>query len=69
MDPERLTALFGTELSDEAAAQLADFFHELALCFETCYFSKIRRHHRAARPQRDEDPAQIDRFGSPGEPF
>ena len=58
MDPERLTALFGTELSDEAAAQIADFFHELALCFESCYFSKIRRHHLAARPQR-EDAARV----------
>lgn len=69
MDPKRLAELFGTELSDEAAAQLADFLHELALCFESCYFSKIRRHHLPVRPQRDEDPDQIDRFGSPGDPF
>ena len=69
MDPERLTALFGTELSDEAAAQLADFFHQLALCFESCYLSQIRRHLRAARLQRNDEPNQLGHFGSPGDPF
>jgi hypothetical protein len=74
MDPERLIELFGTELSDEAAATLADFFHELAMCFEDCYYSQIRRHYLESFPQPDDDPQfgaqpQLDFFDSIDDPF
>jgi hypothetical protein len=49
-------------LSDEAAAQIADFLMELALWFESTHLSQIRRHHEAMRPPPTYDPNQLDLF-------
>ncbi len=57
------------KLSDEAAAQIAQFLMDFALCFESAHLSKIRRHHQAMRPLPDDDTAcdsnQLELF----EPF
>lgn len=58
------------DLSDEAAAQIAQFLMDLALCFESAHLAQIRRHHQALRPAPDDDDAtrdsnQLDLF----EPF
>ncbi len=37
------------DLSDEAAAQIADFLTQLALTFENAHYSQIRRHQGADR--------------------
>ena len=37
-----------TDLSDEAAAKLVEFLHELAEALERHYFAQIRRHYNAA---------------------
>jgi hypothetical protein len=50
------------DLSDEAAAQIADFLTELALCFENTHFSQIRRHYAAMRPPPPYDPNQLELF-------
>jgi len=50
------------DLSDEAAAQIADFLMELALWFENTRFSQIRRHHEAMRPPPSYDPHQLELF-------
>lgn len=70
-DPERLTELFFTELSDEAAVQIAEFFYELALCFESHHLGQILRHRRELDQQRNDDdnPNQRDLFASLGDPF
>lgn len=57
------------DLSDEAAAQIAEFLMDLALWFESSHLAQIRRHHQAMRPVPDDDaacdPDQLDLF----EPF
>ena len=48
-----------TELSDQAAASLVEFLHELAEALERHYFVQLRRHYSAtdiARP----DPFDLD---------
>lgn len=45
-----------TELSDEAAATLVEFLHELTAALEQHYFSQLRRHYnhdRAPEPELD----------------
>ena len=37
-----------TELSDEAAARLVEFLHELTEALERHYFAQLRRHYSAA---------------------
>jgi hypothetical protein len=45
-----------TELSDEAAAELVEFLHELAESIERYYCAELRRHYgRAQFAQRDLD--------------
>lgn len=55
------------ELCDEAAAQIAHFLIDLALCFENTYFAQIRRRHQTMRPIPDPDTAanfhQLELFG------
>jgi len=47
-----------TDLSDEAAARLLEFLHELSAAIERHYYAQIRRHYAAAdSPQRDLHPA------------
>jgi len=50
------------DLSDEAAAQIADFLMELALWFENTHFSQIRRYHEAMRAMPTYDPNQLELF-------
>lgn len=50
------------ELSDEAAAHLAEFLMQLALHFENTHLSPIQRHHQAMRPQPTYDPNQLELF-------
>jgi hypothetical protein len=64
-----LRDLFFSELSDEAAAQIADFLTDLALHFESSYLSQIRRHHHALRPHPVCDPRQLDLFETRQHPF
>ena len=39
------------ELTDEAAAQMLDFLHELATAFENHYADQIRRFYHGYEPQ------------------
>ena len=55
-----------TELSDEAAATLIEFLHELSAALEQHYFAQLRRHyHRNGYGQPDLD---SDQFNPPEEP-
>ena len=54
-----------TDLSDEAAAKLVEFLHELTEALERHYFAQLRRHYSATdipRPDPDLDlgPASSD---------
>jgi hypothetical protein len=62
MELEYLLEPFFGELSDEAAAQIAEFLMQLALCFESTHLSQIRRYHRAQRLLLDYDPDQLELF-------
>lgn len=62
MDLEYLLEPFFCELSDEAAAQIAEFLTQLALCFENTHFSQIKRYHEAMRPLPTYDPNQLELF-------
>lgn len=42
------------ELSDEAAAHLADIFMRLALAIETLYYPQIKRHVKAISQEPEE---------------
>ena len=53
------------DLSDEAAAQIAQFLMDLALWFESPHLTQILRHHQAMQPPPTYDPNQLDLF----EPF
>lgn len=53
------------ELSDEAAAEIAELLMQLALWFENTHCGQIRRHHDAMRPAPDYDLNQLELF----EPF
>jgi hypothetical protein len=50
------------DLSDEAAAYIAEALMQLALEFEANHYSQIRRHYEAIASDRDEDPRQLDLF-------
>jgi len=43
-----------TELSDEAAATLVEFLHELTAALEQHYFAQLRRHDHPNRPSEPE---------------
>ena len=54
-----------TDLSDEAAAKLVEFLHELTEALERHYCAQLRRHYRAAdiaagHPKLDLGPASSD---------
>jgi hypothetical protein len=53
---------FPPDLSDEAAYEISEFLQALSLAFEQRYFSQIRRHLQAIRPQRNDfiDPPWSD---------
>jgi hypothetical protein len=51
-------------VSDEAAAYIADALMEIALQFEATHFAQIRRHYQSITPTRDNDPWQLDLFGT-----
>ena len=42
-----------TELSDQAAASLVEFLHELTEALERHYFAQLRRHYSAESPRPD----------------
>jgi hypothetical protein len=69
MNPDPMPDPFFCELSDHAAAQIADFLADLALRFESSYLSQIRRHHDAMHPHRVYDPRQLDLFENTDDPF
>ena len=50
------------DLSDEAAAQIADYLMEFALWFENSHLSQIRRHYQAMTPLPAYDPNQLELF-------
>lgn len=50
------------DLSEEAAAQIAEFLTQLALTFENTHYSQIRRHYETQRPPSDYDPRQLELF-------
>jgi hypothetical protein len=56
------------DVSDQAAAYIADALMELALQFEATHFAQIRRHYDSIAPRRDDDPSQLDLFGE-DQPF
>jgi hypothetical protein len=43
-----------TELSDEAAATLIEFFQELTAALEQHYFAQLRRYYNRGRPSEPE---------------
>jgi hypothetical protein len=62
MELDYFNELFLCELSDEAAAQIAEFLMQLALHFENTRFSQIRRHYQASQPEPEYDSRQLDLF-------
>jgi len=62
MDLEYLLEPFFCKLSDEAAAQIAEFLMQLALCFENTHLSQIRRYHQSMQSPPDYDPNQFELF-------
>jgi hypothetical protein len=58
---DHLLGPFFSELSDEAATQIAEFLVQLALCFESTYLSQIRRYQGTQSPL-DYDPNQLELF-------
>jgi hypothetical protein len=53
------------ELSDEAAAEIAELLTQLALWFENTHYAQIQRHYESMRPAPDHDLNQLELF----EPF
>jgi hypothetical protein len=45
---------FPSDLSDEAAYEMAEFLEALNLAFEEHYFAQIRRHRQAINPKLSE---------------
>jgi hypothetical protein len=50
------------DLSDEAAAYIAEALMQLALEFENNHYAQIRRHYQSIPPEPDHDPRQLDLF-------
>jgi hypothetical protein len=50
------------DLSDEAAAYIAEALMHLALEFENNHYAQIRRHYQSIAPEPDHDPRQLDLF-------
>jgi hypothetical protein len=62
VDLDYLLEPFFCQLSDEAAAQIAEFLMQLALCFESTHLSQIKRHHQVMRSLPDYDTRQLELF-------
>ena len=56
-----------TELSDEAAASLVEFLHELTEALERHYFAQLRRHYSASDTPRP-DPPDLDLGSASSDP-
>ena len=52
------------DVSDQAAAYIADALMELALQFEATHFAQIRRHYQSITPESDDGSWQLDLFGN-----
>ena len=65
--------LVPNELSDEAAAHIAELLHDLAIAFDNQYFAQIQRHYQELERQlRDQSPrndAQLELFEPHNWPF
>ena len=65
--------LVPNELSDEAAAHIAELLNDLAIAFDNQYFAQIQRHYQQLERQlRDESPrndAQLELFEPTNWPF
>ena len=65
--------LVPNELSDEAAAHIAELLHDLAIAFDNQYFAQIQRHYqnleRQLRDQSQRNDAQLELFEPPNWPF
>ena len=69
--------LVPNELSDEAAAHIAELLHDLAIAFDNQYFAQIQRHYQELeqeleRQLRDQSPrndAQLELFEPHNWPF
>ena len=59
-----------TELSDQAAASLVEFLHELTEALERHYFAQLRRHYSAPDTPRPDppDPPDLDRGPASSDP-
>jgi hypothetical protein len=58
-----------TELSDESAANLVEFLHELTEALERHYFAQLRRHYSASDNPRPDSPELDPRPASSDPPF
>jgi hypothetical protein len=56
-----------TELSDESAASLVEFLHELTEAIERHYFAQLRRHYSATDTPRS-NPPDLDRGPASSDP-
>ena len=69
--------LVPNELSDEAAAHIAELLHDFAIAFDNQYFAQIQRHYQELeqeleRQLRDQSPrndAQLELFEPHNWPF
>ena len=69
--------LVPSELSDEAAAHIAELLHHLAIAFDNQYFAQIQRHYqrhyqqleRQLRDESQHNDAQLELFEPPNWPF
>ena len=46
--------LFAKEMSDETVSHLSDFLYDLALAFESHYYSQIKRYHKSIYELRED---------------
>jgi hypothetical protein len=58
----RTEQAYELDLSDEAAAYIAEALMQLALEFENNHYAQIRRHYQSIPPEPDHDPRQLDLF-------
>ncbi len=67
-EPGTFLWLAKPELSDEAAAQLLDFFYDLLTEFENAYFDQLHRHY-ANRESPTESPRSAPHIDPDKDPF
>ena len=65
--------LVPNELSDEAAAHIAELLHDLAIAFDNQYLAQIQRHYQNLERQLHDESfsneAQLELFEPPNWPF